>query len=146
MLGVLVPDEREGTMERHRLEVAVGCQQAKSVAEAQLGQQGVDRSDLDAASAAVVAERGGLDVILDLRRENGEQRELLHDPPRGGRPLETLEQFLEHDPGRDDDVAPLEALGEEQAPRARRGGCAAERQRPDAGVDEDVHERERSAL
>jgi hypothetical protein len=48
-------------------EVGIGGEKAKLVADAQLGQDGVDRADLDATTAGPVAELGGFEVVVTGR-------------------------------------------------------------------------------
>ena len=133
-------------MTGHDFEVLVRRQQAQSVPDAQPGQEGVDRADLNPASAAVVPQSRGFDVILDLWRNDGEEREFFHDPLCLGRSLESLEQFLEHDSRAHDHVAALQALVEKNHLGRTWSRSAPERQRPNARVHEKVHDRDRSAL
>lgn len=133
-------------MEGHRLEVAVGRQKLQAMADRKASEEGVDRADLEAAPAAMVPERRGLDVILNLGHEDGKDPEFRENSPPLRRPVESLEQLLDHEAGRDDHVLPREALAEDGHFRSGRRRRAPQRQRPDAGVDEDVHDRVRSDL
>ena len=133
-------------MEGHRLEVTVGRQEVEAVADGKAGEEGVDRADLYSAPAAVVSERRGLDVILDLGHEDGQDPEFRENPRSLCGTVKPLEQLLNHESSRYDDVLPFEAPAEEGDLRSRRRRRAPQRQRPDAGVDENVHDRERSAL
>ena len=58
-------------MDGHRLEVAIGRQKLEVVADCKAGEERVDGADLDAAPAAEIPERCGLDVVLDLGHEDG---------------------------------------------------------------------------
>jgi hypothetical protein len=133
-------------MEGHRLEVAVGRQKLKAMADRKACKEGVDRADLDAVTAAMVPERRGLDVILDLGHEDRQDPEFREDSLSLRRPVESLKELLDHEARRDEHVLPREAPVESSHFRSRGRRRAPQRQRPDAGVDENVHDRERSAL
>ena len=83
------------------------------MADAEVSNQGVDRSDLDSFAAAIVAQLSSLDVVVDLGGEHGQQGEVPNDLLSGRRPLKALEQFLKNQSRRDDDLAPFEAGLEE---------------------------------
>jgi len=82
------------------------------MADAELGQEGVDRSDLNAGPAATVPQFRGIDVIAAVRREQRESRESLHDLSPSARPRETLEQLLKDEPGRDDGFTRADRTGQ----------------------------------
>jgi hypothetical protein len=52
-------------------EVLVGCQHCQIVAYAQLSQEGIDRSDLQPASAATIPQPRRPDMIVAIRRQQG---------------------------------------------------------------------------
>ena len=64
----LLSEEREGTIEGHRLEIAVGRQKVESVADRKASEEGVDHADLDAAPPAVVSERSRLQNVQVRKR------------------------------------------------------------------------------
>jgi hypothetical protein len=57
---------------------------------------------LDACSAARVPEISGCDMVFAIRLQQRKRCEALNDLCAGLRPGESLKQFLENQPGRDD--------------------------------------------
>ena len=139
------PDPQRG-MSRSVVEVSVGGEELQVVMEAEAREQGVDGPELDAVTPAGIADVGRRDMIIAVRRDHRQRREALHDRVAGGGTAEALEQFLQDEPGR---VHRLP--GRERLPQTARlwsvvRRVSPERERPDAGVDEETHPRERSAL
>ena len=58
--------------------------------------------------AARVAQLSRLDVVGSIGHEQRERREALHDRVTGPGPMEALQEFLQHEPGREDPLAGLE--------------------------------------
>ena len=114
--------------------------------DAQAGQQRVDGSNLNPAAAAPVAEFGRLDVIVTVWDQQRQRRESIDNPATGARTGKALQQLLQHKPGRDQHLAGFDGAPQFMHFRRRRRGIAPERQGPDAGIDEQVQPRERSAL
>jgi hypothetical protein len=82
-------------MLRRGLDIVVRGQQNQIVAAAELDQQRVDGSDLDATPATGVSDLGGFYVVLAIRRQEGQGRKPLCELiPRLGSG-ETLKQLLE---------------------------------------------------
>ena len=92
-------------MRQHGVEVAIGRQHDEVVPGAELRQDGVDRSNLDAAPSAGAADVGRRDVVLAIRDEEGQGSEALDDLVPCLRPGEALQEFLEDEPGREDRFA-----------------------------------------
>lgn len=81
--------------------IAVRRQESELEADAQLRQQRVDRADLNPSPPAVVSKVGGGDVVVALRSEEGKSREAVGDRgPRAWTP-ESLQEFLQNQPGRE---------------------------------------------
>ncbi len=133
-------------MAGHRFEVPIRCQKLKTMPDGQSRQKRIDRPDLNAASATLVPQSRGFDVILHLGHDDGQERKLFQDSVALPRALEALKQLLDHQPRGHDQVSPLQAPFEHADFRSGRRGRAPQRQRPDARVDENIHDRERSAL
>ncbi len=85
-------------------------------------------------------------MVGAIRDEQGESRESTHDLLVCARTAESLEQFLEDEPGRHNLLASLKRAGEDVDLRDRRRLIAPECERPHARVDEQRQARERSAL
>lgn len=79
---------------------------------AQLGEQCVDRTDLDTRSATLVSELGRCDVVLAIGLQQRKRREALDDLLTRLWPGESLKQFLEDHSRRDDDIGAHERVFE----------------------------------
>ena len=131
---------------RDPLEVRVCSEHCELVANAELGEQGVDRADLYAASAAGVSQLGRLNVVLAVGNQQGKGGKPLDDPVPRARAVETLKELLKDDARREDRVTGLERARKECNVGAVVGSVAPQRQRPHTRVDEDVQPRDRSDL
>ena len=127
-------------------EVVVGREQGQVMTYAELRQQGVDRAHLNACTTADVAQLRSVDVILPVRAEERQRGKTLDDVFACTRSGETLKQFLQNEPRGHDDLVALEGVA--QRANLRGGGdlVPTEGEGPDAGVDEQCHPRDRSAL
>ncbi|MDN5760808.1 MAG: hypothetical protein L0H41_00620 [Microlunatus sp.] len=85
-------------------EVAVGGEQRVVVADGELGDECVDGPDLHTGSATGIAELGGGDVVIPVGAYQGEVAESCDDLGAGSVGNEPLQQFLEDQAGRDDEV------------------------------------------
>ena len=72
--------EPQGAMVCDALKVVIARQHYQVVADAQLRQESIDRANLNAMTAACVADVSGFDVIGSIRHEEG----------KGGEPLQNL--------------------------------------------------------
>lgn len=69
-------------------------------ANAQLGEQGVNRSHLQTRTPAFIAQIRGARVIVSVRNNIRKDIEPLDDLRAGSRARETVQQFLKHESGR----------------------------------------------
>ena len=114
--------------------------------QAKASQQRIDRSDLDAGASAGIAKQCGLDMVLPVRDDKRERREPIDDLVSGLRAGESLQWLLEDQSGGVDRFSALKCRDQTFDLGLVLRGIAAQRQRPDARVDEQVHRRVRSAL
>jgi len=133
-------------MPRDIVKVPVGCQHGQVVAEAELGQQRIDRSDLDAGAPAFVSQFGSVHMITPVgnqQRQRCEPVEDLRSVPRSRKPLQKL---LQHQSSGHEFLAGFDCADQLASLDRRNRRVAPESQRPDAGVDKEAQRRERSAL
>lgn len=134
-------------MPRSVCEIPIRGEQHEIVANAELSEQRVDRSNLDAAPAASVPQGGRSDVILAIRLEERQDSEALHDQSLCSGTREALQKLLENETCRDDDVRPEQSLFQLTDLGLESVDIATKRKRPDARIDEKVHlPRDRSVL
>ena len=91
-------------------EILVRGEQRQLVADTDLGDQGVDRSDLHAAAAAGCAECSGVDMVLSIglyQRQRGKAIDDLWARLGAGK---TLQQFLENEARRHDSLRTEQSL------------------------------------
>ena len=74
-------------------------------------------------------------MVLPIRLQQRKRREALNDLCAGLRPRESLKQFLENQPGRDNDIGAQEGVFEEMNLRFRSRGIAPQGERPNARVN-----------
>ena len=128
------------------VEVSIGGEQHQVVMEAEMREQGVDGPELDAVTPAGVAEIGGRDMVIAVRHDHRQRREVRHDSVTGLGAAEALEKLLKDEPGREHRVPGCKRLPQTIGFGSVARGVPPEGERPDAGVDEEAHPRERSAL
>ncbi len=127
-------------------EVVVSRQQRQPVTDAQPGEQSVNRSDLDARTAAAVLQLGGPDVIVSVRNNEGNGRKAFKNLLTSRWSGKALQDLLQHQAGGDHGVSGFECPDQCAHFFGRRRTIASQRQRPYTGVDEQRQSRERSAL
>lgn len=128
------------------LKIMVRRQHPQIVPQAKPRKQRVDCSDLDAGAATVVAQGGRLDMVLSIGPEQRQCRKSLDDVlvrPRAGK---ALQQFLQDQTGGYDRVAVSERLTQSADFGDFHYRIATKGKRPNARVDKESHERDRSAL
>ncbi len=84
------------------MKVLIGCQQFEAVTDAELGEQGVDGSELKTRSAAGIPEPCCFDVIAPVGRDQRQCRKSSDDLVARAGSGESLQQFLEDQAGRYD--------------------------------------------
>ena len=114
--------------------------------DAELRAESVDRPGRHASAPAQVPERGCFDVILQIGTEQGKRTEARENPIPLAGPVKPLEEFLEDEARRDDEFAPFEGTREGRDLGKIRGMIAPQGEGPDARIDEQLHDRERSDL
>jgi len=122
-------------------EIAIRGQQRQIVPATELNEQRINRADLHSATTARISHLCRLDVILPVRLQERNRHEPFHELVTGFRARETLQQLL-HDEARCEDVIRADERGAQRR-NLRRGllAISAKRQRPDAGIDKNVHRR-----
>lgn len=133
-------------MSRGKDEIVVGCQQHQVVTNAELRDYRVDRADLQAGAPATIAQFRSVDVIQPVRSQERQRRKTVNNVlsrPRAGKPLQ---QFLQDQTRDYNRFTTFERVAQYANLRDGRNLVAAERERPDARIDEQDHRRERSAL
>lgn len=128
------------------MKVSVGRQHRQIVTKAELRQQCVDRTDLNAAASASVAQFGRVHRVAPVGNQQRQRGKSIEDLRAVPRPGEALQKFLQNEAGSDEFLAGLDGT-DQFAHFIRQGRCVApEGQRPDAGIDKKAQPRERSAL
>ena len=126
--------------------VLISAQQGQLVPDADLRNDGVNRADLDSRLPTAVPQVRRSNMILAIRLYQRKRREAGDDLGPGLRGNEALKQFLEYHSSGHDDIRSGKRILQSRNLRLSRRCIAPESQRPDAGVDEQRHLRERSRL
>ena len=127
-------------------EVIVCAEERVPASDGQLGDEGIDRADLNTSGAQRVTYARGCDMIFARRREVLQPGEHLGDLHPGSLWDDALEQFLQNHPGSGDDLTTGERIPQHPDLRNVWRSVPAQCERPDARVHEETHPRERSAL
>ncbi len=122
------------------------AQHHEIVPDTELGQQRVDRPNLYAFAAAGIPNFGRADVIVPIGHDPREHGQMRHDTAAGSGAGETLEELLHYEPGREHRVTTLKGARQSRNLWHLVRRVSAHGQRPHAGIDEQVHDRDRSAL
>ena len=133
-------------MSRRKDEIVVGRQQHQVVANAQLRDDRVDRANLQAGATTAIAQFRGLDMIQPIRSQEGQRRKAVNDVLSRLRAGKSLQQFLQDQTRDYNRFTAFERVAQYVNLRGGRNLVAAEREGPDARIDEEGHRRERSAL
>jgi hypothetical protein len=132
---------------RGSAEVVIRAEQDQIVSAAELNEYRIDGSDLDAATAARVADLCSFDVIFTARLNEPKRSEPLDQLPTPLWTGKALKELLQHQTRGKDLVCPLKGMLQGLHFRHGRFVIAAEGERSDARVDEQAHGlRARSAL
>jgi hypothetical protein len=124
----------------------VGREHCQIVTYAQLREESVNCSDLHAASATAISQFGRVDMIFAIWRYHWNGGESFEDLIAGLRASKPLEKFLKDEAGRQDDLVGLDCPDQHTDLRPWIRRVAPQRERPDAGVDEEAQSRPRPAL
>jgi len=116
------------------------------VSDAELGNQGIDRSDLNPGSATLIPKFGRSYMIFTVRLQQRQRCEPLDNLRNGLRPREPLEQLLKDQPRGDNNFGVRQRLFEHLNLGLGSDCVPTQREGPDARVDKKRHVRERSAL
>ena len=116
------------------------------MADTKLGKQSVYRAYLHAGAATMVAQFSGIDVVRSIRPKTRQRAEAINDVFARARPGKSLQQFLQNQPSGDDHLTAFEGLVQFYNLGDRRTRIAAKCERPNAGIDKQGQDRERSAL
>lgn len=133
-------------MPRDVFEVLISAEQRESVPDTEFRDERINRTDLDSGTAAGVAERCCLDVVVAIRNQKRYGRKAIENLSTCLGSSEALQQLLENESSGENSVATAQGLFQRGNVRARFRRIAPERQRPHTGVDEQAHLRERSVL
>lgn len=108
-------------------------------------EKGVNRTHLNAGATTAVAQLGSVDASCRSgpRRGRAAKRPMMSLRARSS---EALKQFLQNEPSSHDNLVTLEGVTQRAHLRGAGILVAPESKRPDAGVDEQHHLRDRSAL
>lgn len=101
-------------------EVLICRQHREIMADAQLGQQRIDRAHLHASSPAAIPQFRRLDMIVAIRHQQGDRRKTVQKLIAALWSCEALKEFLQHKAGRQKSLAAFKSLDERFDLRARR--------------------------
>lgn len=118
----------------------IRTEQDKVVPPAELDEHRVDGSQLDTVATARISNFRSFDVVFAVRLQESDRGEPGDQLVARLRPVETLQQFLQHQPGREDLVGAFESVPEGLHFRCGRLGVAAKGERPNAGIDQKTHD------
>ena len=133
-------------MFRRQHEIPVRSNEGEVVPDAKLRNQCVNSAQLYSRAPAVIAKLGSINVIPSIRDQQWQGGKLLEKLPACLWACKTLQQFLKYESRGDDGFASIECSTQGLNFWSGEIGIAAKRQRPDAGVDQQGHFRERSDL
>ena len=133
-------------MRRDAAKIAIRREHRQIVAHTKLREKRIDGADRRAGAPTSVAQFCRVNVVLSVRddeRQGGEAVEYLRPCPG---PRESLQQLLQDQSGRQDDILALQGAPQRVDFGRLRRAIPAERQRPYARVDEEAQSRLRARL
>ena len=101
---------------------------------------------MNSTAAAAITNSRGVEVVLAVGRKQGQGTEPGNDILMGPCTGETLQQLLQDQASRYHTLHAGEGFTQRLDLRRRRVPVASQRQRPDTGIDQKGHRRERSLL
>jgi len=142
----LARPEAEGCDRGEVLEIPVSAQHDELVPDAESGEEGIDRADLNAATTTVVAKvrRGG--VIFALGHDHRQRSESIKDLLSRFRAAESLQDLLKDQACGEDRAFVPKSVGQEFHAGMTFTLITAQGKRPDTGIDEELQSRDRAAL
>ena len=114
--------------------------------DAELSENRIDRPDLHASPASTISDLRCLEVIVAIRRHEGQRGEARDDRLLRTRSLKALKEFLVDEAGRNNEIAAAQRSLESTDLGEGGRRVAPKREGPDARVDEEGQSRERSFL
>ena len=145
-MGRLAHPEAKRRKPGEVLEIFVGTQHHELVPDAQSGEEGVDCPDLKAATTTVVAKICCGGVIFALGHNQRQRSESVQDLLSRFRAAESLQDLLKNQPCREDRSFLPKSFGQESHAGMTFGLITAHGKRPDTGINEKPHSRDRVAL
>ncbi len=128
------------------LEIPVCTQHDELVPDAELGEEGIDRAYLDAATTTVVAKICRRGVIFALGHEQRQRSESIENLLSRFRSVESLQDLLENQACGEDRPFVPKSVSQEVHAGMILTTIAAHSKRPDTGVNEEFQSRDRAAL
>lgn len=114
--------------------------------DAELRNQGIDGAELDTCPATGVSHTGRSHMVFPVRLNQCQRGEPLHDLIACLGTCEALKQFLQHQAGGDDNLRASKCFLQRLHFGFFNLDVTPEGKRPDAGIDQERHLRDRSAL
>jgi hypothetical protein len=108
-------------------EIVISGEQRELMTDAKLREKGIDRAELYPCAPAAIAQVCGLDMVSPIRNEKRQGREPLDDILARTRACEPLQQLLQDQPRRHDDIAAFQGLAQHFHFRRAGGLVAAQR-------------------
>ena len=127
-------------------EVLIGAQKNEVMPDAELRNQRIDCSDLHTRPATGISQSCRSHIVFAVRLNQCQRRKPLDDLLTGLGTGEALKQFLQHKTGRDHNICTSKRILQRLYLGLFNLNVTSEGKRPDAGIDEERHFRERSDL
>lgn len=142
----LARPDPEGRNRGYVLEIPVCTQHDEFVPNAEPGEEGIDRADLETATTTVVAKicRGG--VIFALGHDQRQRSESIKNLRSRFRAAESLQDLLKNQACGEDRSFVPKSFGQEVHAGMTLATIAAHGKRPDTGVNEEFQSRDRAVL
>lgn len=128
------------------LEIPVGTQHHEVVPDTELREECIDRSDLKAAPAALIAKFCSGSVVFALWHDERQGSEPIEDLRSRFRAVESLEKLLKNQTGGENRSFALKGIGQKVHARIAVMPVPAQGKRPHTGIDKDLQLRDRAAL
>ena len=128
------------------LKISVGTQHHEIVPDTESREKRINRSDLKALTAALIAKVCSGDVVFALWHDERQSSESFEDLRSRFRAAESLEKFLKNQPRGENGSFVLKRIGKEFHARIAVLSIPAQGKRPDAGIRENLQLRDRAAL